>query len=376
MRSIPPALLAILALLAGPLAAQAPDGMVLVPGGKFTMGDDTGSLNERPAHQVELSPFFIDRHEVTNAQFARFAREHGDKNPVKGPWFQFSAEGCLHELQHFRKRYGTNFGDFEIDTAAAPEEQRGQRADAARWNAARVALRRMLRREAPFPDSTPMEQLAANPELAALIESQAKLPVRNVTWHDADAYARAVGKRLPTEAEWEMAARGTDQRRYPWGDSWLPDNCRAGLDPNRAPIYDPYRDDAAPATGPAPVGSKPEGASPHGCLDMAGNLWEWTADWYGETYYADSVNARNPPGPEGLSGGELPKPFSNTALLRKPEQGRSSVTRKVIRGGGWSGPANRSWFDTRTTRRLWSNPGYWHADVGFRCVMDSPETPE
>ena len=280
MRSL--VLLLLCAAVTGGAASPSPGSVVndgcgdyvYVPAGAFKMGDNfgDGETRERPVHTVELDAFYIAKHEMTNGEWRKFRDDPGynDKKFWPNGW-------------------------------VVPKDQIPYWTDARNHGGG-------------TPDSD-------------------MYPVLGVNWDSAVAYcnwlSEKTGKkyRLPTEAEWEKAARGTDQRRYPWGND---------IDLSRAN----YVGTAAFDTGKA-VGSYPGGASPYGVLDMAGDVMEWCSDWYGHDYYSVSPR-KNPKGPD-------------TGAYR------------VVRGGSFF----QEGFDQRTYGRSAAWPSLQsHRMLGFRAVRE------
>jgi formylglycine-generating enzyme required for sulfatase activity len=250
-------------LNAGAAPTAAPEGMAWVPGGWFWMGD--GEFPDAlPEHLVYVDGFWMDKHEVTNAEFARFVEATG---------YQTIAERPL-DPQEF---------------PTVPPEDLKPGSIVFKPPVAPVSLDNHLQWWTYVPGAN-----WRHPEgPASTIEGRENHPAVHIAWHDAVAYAQWAGKRLPTEAEWEVAARGgLDRAHYCWGNElreggkWR-SNIWQGNFPNENTAGDGFR-----AT--APVGSFPAGG--YGLSDMSGNVWEWCSDWYRPDYYLLSPQ-RNPPGP-------------------------------------------------------------------------------
>jgi formylglycine-generating enzyme required for sulfatase activity len=278
----------------GDTRIRSTDNMVMVyaPAGKFKMGSDDADLydalqtcntyrgtcqrewfaSEQPVHAVTLDGLWVDQTEVTNAQFAAFLNANGNQTQEGTLWLGLDSDYSLIE-QH---------GD-----AFQPKD------------------------------------------------GYADYPVVQVSWYGAAAYCEWAGGRLPSEAEWEYAARGEQRTVYPWGDTF--DGTRLNFcDVNCTEDWREagYNDGHGIA---APVSSFPAGASWCGTLNLSGNVWEWVADWYGDYPSESQTNPIGPPAGE----------YS------------------VLRGGSW----NADQVDARTARRNYATPTLHSGDVGFRCVI-------
>ncbi len=319
-------------------------GMVKIPGGVFEMGGDIppGFENlpktalpqgdELPKHTVQINDFWIDAHEVTNAQFKAFVAATGYVTTAEKP---IDWEELKKQLPPGTpKPNAENLLPASLVFNYAP-------ANASRDNLGNwwTFMKQANWRQPKGPGSS--------------IEGKEEYPVVHVSWYDTQAYAQWAGKRLPTEAEWEYAMRGGKQNMmYPWGNDRTEQgtsyaNHLQGNFPYTNTIEDGFE-------GAAPIQSFPPNA--YGLYDMAGNVWEWTSDWYSAKYYYELAEkggiANNPQGPE--------EGFEVYGNLDK---------KKSIRGGSFL--CNDDWCSGyRNARRMRNTPDTSMEHIGFRCVRD------
>jgi len=285
---------------------QSMSDMIVIPAGPAIIGSDEVDdgeetkdygftkpiyKDEHPRHTVQVAAFSIDRYEVTNAEYLRFVKSKNYWLPADWRGNGYALERPILEKADLPTLRGLASEVFRID----------------------LDTREMARD--PLLDAISRKRHEAD-----------HMPVTGVSWHDADAYCRAAGQRLPTEVEWEKAARGSDGRTYPWGNIWAEDKANVGANTEREP-------------GVMPVGSFPQGRSPYGVEDMAGNVMEWVDDWY-RAY-----------------------PGGNYKTSNFGEQ------YKVARGGGWGGLGHYvlSQF-YRGGYRFNLRPNSRFNDLGFRCA--------
>jgi len=285
-----------------------PEEMVHIPEGPFLMGSTENDINklleldsnveagrfdvEVPQREVYLGAYLIDKCPITNAEYKKFIESGG------------------YEQRDYWSKSGWDY----------------------------------------VLEIKPLDGDGLN----SAMDGEEDCPVVNVSWYEAKAFAKYMGKRLPTEAEWEKAARGTDGRVYPWGNEF--DKTKLNCSESRI-------------EKPTPVTKCPQGQSFYGCFDMAGNVWEWTADWFDSQYYRSAPD-KDPQGPDKAED----KPFfgrpedvgTSIYEFEPPEEGSGTLSDcKVLRGGSWSGGGV---VHIRCANRDYDEPDYRNETIGFRCA--------
>lgn len=278
--------------IASNVCAGAPSDMVCVTAGTFTMGSNIGDADELPTHAVTLSEFLIDKHEVSFGQYMQCVQAGKCGMPRYYP-----------PLKQ-RRVVGSTV------ISKLPKKKRGVR------------------------HATPDRVFRVK---VATILVNKQLPAAGITWTDARKYCQQKGRHLPTEAQWEYAARGVKGNYYSWGG---------------APPICERVNSAKCGKHPKPVRSLAKGASPFGALQMTGNAWEWVHDWYAPKYYAISKGATDPTGPANFS---------------DPLTGHMKYRHRGLRGGSWSGIPS----ELRTAYRYRLLPTMYANDIGFRCAKSA-----
>lgn len=306
--------------------------MAWIPAGNFVMGtDDPESMaNERPAHHVHVAGFWMDINTVTNAEFARFVNATGYVTTAERTpdWNEMKKQLPSGTPKPYAKLLVPGSLVFRPTKQPVPLDDMSQWwiwTPGANWR---------------HPDGP-----------GSSIKGRDDYPVVQVTWYDAAAYAKWAGKRLPTEAEWERAARGgLEGKRYAWGDDFRPGgkfmaNTWQGVFPVTNSADDGF-------TGLAPVGSFP--ANGYGLNDMAGNVWNWCSDWYDAALFGTLPTTacfQCPTGPASTNDPENP-----------------GMDERVIKGGSYL--CNADYCSSyRPSARRGMTPDTSTTHVGFRCVI-------
>jgi len=273
------------------VCAGAPSDMVCVSAGVFTMGSKIGDADEMPKHQVTLGEFLIDKYEVTFGQYMQCVQAQKCGVPRYYP-----------PLKQ-RKVVGSKIKVIK----KLPAKGKG--------------------------GARPTAPLVVKVRVSTIMVDSA-LPAAGITWVDAKNYCEFKGRHLPTEAQWEYAARGAQGTYYAWGDS--------------PPICERVNS-ASCGMYPKPAKSLPRGKSTFGAHHMTGNVWEWVHDWYDPKYYGSSANVTDPTGP---------------ANFKDPGTGNWKYRYRGLRGGSWSGIPS----ELRTAYRYRLLPSMYANDIGIRCA--------
>ncbi len=338
--------------------------MVWIPAGTFLMGSPAGEGydDEHPQHLVNLDGYWIYKNVVTVSQYLKYwdSKTHNsldpsDRLPAPPAWIPATADEKANGIPYDITAMARTANVVSVTTSLAHGLAVGDYIVVSDCGTSSFNIANGLVASVPTPKSFTFAQTGNNATVTRYFGNVKKdywrmiwsrkleYPMENISWSQAVAYAQWAGASLPTEAQWEKAARGVDGRRYPWGNTW---------DMNRCMNWENSSDVAGNWTGPDRLDSVPpiyrptgyflSGASPYGVLDMAGNVLQWCADYYGADFYAQSPRT-NPTGPD-------------VGIYR------------VIRG---SSSRTLNSADYRCAiRRNFTPSNYWdYQPIGFRCVM-------
>ena len=321
-----------------------PEGMAWVPPGTFLMGSDSrlAQPNEQPAHPVRVKGFWMDATHVTNDQFAEFVRQTGYVTTAerKPDWETIRVQlppGIPRPPDDVLVPGAMVFVGTSGPVNLADYSQWWRYVPGATW------------RQPRGPGSG--------------IEDIGDHPVVQVSYVDALAYAEWAGKRLPTEAEWEYAARGgLEQATFVWGDELMPDGVRqANYWDTKQSVFPVVSPEAGGAAGTQAAGTFPPNG--YGLYDMTGNAWQWVSDWYRADYFSMQAAAKKPP---------IDNPRGPDDSFDPSEPGvPAGAPKRVIRGGSFL--CNESYcLSYRPSARRGSDPYSPMSHVGFRLVKDAP----